>query len=47
MEINKIKITKERFWTECECGNSIYGTSEKAVKHNYKVHKAFCKGKKK
>jgi len=48
MEIHKEKIQKDVFWTECEkCGKKINGTSELTLKHNYKVHKAFCKNIKK
>jgi len=45
MEITKIKVTRELVRTICEkCGQVINGTSEKALKHNYKEHKKYCKG---
>ena len=39
MQINKIKITKYRYWAVCKCGTKIYGISEDHVKANYKQHK--------
>jgi len=47
MQINKIKITKEKLWTECtRCKKKIYGVSERQVKHNFNIHKMFCKSMK-
>ena len=45
MKINKIKVTKWKYWIDCpKCEKEIRGTSEIMVEHNYKVHKEFCKG---
>ncbi len=48
MEITKIKVTREISRTVCEkCGKIINGTSDKLLKHNYGMHKKYCKGVKK
>jgi len=44
MEIKKIKKEVEKFEIECDqCAKVITGISERQVKHNYNMHKIFCK----
>ena len=44
MEITKIKSTRWLYKSNCDkCGKEINAVSEKMLKHNYKMHKHYCK----
>ena len=47
MTIIKTTKTKDHYEKECnKCGKVVNGVSIKQVRHNFKMHKIFCKGKK-
>ena len=47
MKITKVKVMREISRTTCDkCGKQINGTSDKLLKHNYEMHKRYCKGRK-
>jgi len=47
MTIIKTTKTKEHYEKECpKCGKIVPGVSLRSVRHNFRMHKIFCKGKK-
>ena len=46
MDIKKTTKIKDNYQIECpRCKKVIEGVSVKQVRHNYKMHELFCKGK--
>jgi len=46
MEYIKLKKTKEYYQCTCpRCDKKIIGSSLKHLRHNFKIHQIFCKGK--